>query len=132
MRNFSELVLSYDPLPLADHTKQKAVLAGLGIGFRPVAASELGQTVGFLAGLEGFLARQSPHSGPAPSEPVLVFCGLDRDRLDLALDALREAGVSKGLKAALTGTNCAWPFAKLAGELQEERAAIAKAARKED
>lgn len=126
-----ELVLFYTPLLLADPSRLRNLLDGLGVSLRVVPAQQLGQTLGFLAGLPDCVER--PAGAVAPfSEPVMVFCGFSQDRLDQALDALRVSGGPAALKAVLTPTNRSWTLARLAGELQSERAEIAKQLKKED
>lgn len=126
-----ETVLYHDPLPLADPTGLKHFFLTQGVQMRVVPASQLHQTLGHLAGLEGCPARPAPTTPARVGEPVMVFCGFPRDRLDQVLDAMKAASAPRCLKAVLTATNRAWPFARLCAELQSEREEIAKAARKQ-
>lgn len=126
-----ELVLFYTPLLLADPSRLGSLLEGLGVSLHMVSAQQLGQTVGFLAGLPGCPERPAG-AVPSVSEPVMVFCGFSQERLDQVLDALRASGGPSALKAVLTPSNQSWTLARLAGELQSERAEIAKQLKKED
>lgn len=125
-----ELVLYYNPLPLTDTTRLRSLLAAQGVELRPLSAVQLGQTVGHLSGVTGYPAAQA--EGGSFSEPVMVFCGFTRERLDTVMDALRAGGAPKALKAVRTPTNASWSLLRLAEELQSERAEIAKALQKKE
>jgi len=103
-----------------------AVLGEQGIRPRPVAADELGQTVGALAGLDAPFAvpAKATHTGAE----CLVLCGLGNDDLNALLDALREAGLKIPYKAMLTPHNRAWTLDHLIGQLADEHEQLARAA----
>lgn len=122
-------ILYYNPLPLADLSRLRAAVAALDAQLRVVPAGQLGQSIGFLAGLPDCPERPAT-AAVAPPEPVMIFCAFAPDRLDAALDALRAQGLSAPLKAVLTQTNRTWSFARLAGELQAERESIARSLKK--
>ncbi len=125
-----ETVLYFNPLPVADSTGLKNFFLTQNVLLKPLSSGQLHQTIGHLAGLDGYPARPAAGAAPKVAEPVMVFCGFTRDRLDAVLDAMKKTAAPKALKAVLTATNSAWPFAQLAAELQSEREEIAKAARK--
>lgn len=126
-----ERILYYNPLPLADLSRLRAAVAELGAELRVVPRGQLHQSIGFLAGFPGCPERSAEASSAAPAEPVMIFCGFDPDRLDAALDALRQRGLSAPLKAVLTQTNKTWSFSRLAAELHSERSAIARTLKKD-
>ena len=74
----------------------------------------------------GCLSPPSAREYPRPAEPVMVFCGFSRERLDTVLDAFKACGAPAALKAVLTATNQSWSLSRLADELQAERAEIAR------
>ena len=117
-----ETVLYYEPLPLLAPAALAGVLQRRGLRVVRVTRDQVGQTVGFLAGYQGFEAR--PGKEEAPKDRVLVFCEVDRETLDQVLEALKAAGAPASLKAILTGTNAGWPFARLARELSAEHRAM--------
>lgn len=118
------MILYYDPLPMADLSRLRGVAHALGAELRPVSRRELGQSLGFLAGVPGCGVRPVDSPVSAPEEPVMVLCHFLPPELDRALDTLREQGLSIPLKAVLTQTNRTWPMARLAAALQAERAAV--------
>lgn len=91
---------------------------------RAVEVSELGETVGALAGAVGYERTGKSYVGDELPEPMLVFCGFSGTRMNLALGAMRKKGVKIPCKAMLTEHNCAWLPAELLKELQEEHAAM--------
>ena len=123
-------ILYFNPIPLSDLSRLRAAADSRGAELRPVTAGQLGQSIGFLAGLPDCPERSGGGGGPAPTEPVMIFCAFPPDQLDAALDALRAQGLSAPLKAVLTQTNRTWSFARLAGELQAERESIARSLKK--
>ena len=106
-------VLYYEPLVMMGPGAIARVCGRFGLTVIPVSRERAGQTVGFLAGYQGFPERAETETPPA--DRVLVFCEVDRDTLDQVLEEL---------KAVLTGTNAGWPFARLARELSAEHRAM--------
>lgn len=126
-----ELVLFYTTRLLVHPAQLRHLLEGLGIPLRVVSPRQLGQTVGFLAGLPDCPERPA-EAVKSFAEPVMVFCGFSQERLDQVLNVLRVSGGPAALKAVLTPTNQNWTLARLVRELQSERAEIAKQIEKED
>lgn len=119
-----ELVLTHFP-DMVYAAKAGAVFAALGIGSRAVAPGETGQTVGFLAGLPGQSARAKGLIAPKLTDPMLVLCGLSRERMDTLFAALRAAGAPPpNRKAILTPTNMGWTLDALYEELGREHEAM--------
>ena len=116
-------VLFYDPKGVAG--KAKGVFLRQKIRICPVTPEQAGQTVGFLAGIKGWEAAEPAEPVQPPDASVLVFSGLPGARLDLALAALRRAGVPRSVyRAVVTADNAGWSFAQLCAELERERAAV--------
>ena len=126
-----ETVLYYYPEQNKEVSQTKAILAVMGIRIKNLAPSQLGQTVGQLAGLSGKMeektlkdAGEEPKGTSLP-DSVLVFCGFSEKKLDMTLWHLMKAGVSREVyKAMLTETNRSWTFLELYEELKRERKAI--------
>ena len=72
-----ELVLYYHPLPLADPSRLRSILAAHGAELRVVSHPQLCRPLGELAGLSGLSVPPSAREYPRPAEPVMVFCGSD-------------------------------------------------------
>lgn len=119
-----ESVLYYEPMPLMNPAAVAGVCEGFGLKVVPVARAQAGESVGYLAGCQGFSPRPEGAGGTAPEDRVLVFCGVGREKLDAVLEALKAAGAPPALKAVLTGANAAWSFARLARELSFEHRAM--------
>lgn len=118
-----ESVLYYEPMPLMNTAAVSDVCEGFGLKVIPVSRAQVGESVGRLAGYQGFSPRAAG-AEPPPEDRVLVFCGVDRQMLDDVLEALKAAGAPRALKAVLTGTNASWSFARLARELSGEHRAM--------
>jgi hypothetical protein len=125
-----ELVLYYQP----DEEKQsgndskaaklKAVLIRMGIRIRNVSSDQINQTVGYLAGMEGF-EETAFEVCSRVEEEILVMKNFSNRRVDELLLNLRRAGVPKvQLKAVITDTNCKWRFYDLYEELKQEHDAM--------
>lgn len=135
MARVMETVLYYNP-GTPELSKQvsvmKGVLVRMGIRIKNVAPEQVLETVGFLAGVDGYSslgaseaetaseAEESP-ALPVIPEQVLVLKQFSSRRIDELLINLRKAGVPKiRLKAVLTEHNSGWTFYKLYEELKEE------------
>jgi hypothetical protein len=127
-----ELVLYYQP-EVEKQTgndskaaKLKAVLIRMGIRIRNISSEQMNQTVGYLAGIEGF-DETAFEACPPVEEEILVMKNFSNRRVDELLLNLRRAGVPKvQLKAVVTDTNCKWRFYDLYEELKEEHEAMSK------
>lgn len=117
-----EMVLYYTPEKTAEDQKLKGVLVRLGIRIRNIGAEQVGQKVGFLAGIPGY-EEQEPDGDVLPviPEKMLVLYGFGERRLHEMLNQLRRAKVPPvALKAVLTEHNCGWTFYELYQELCQE------------
>lgn len=86
-----------------------------------VARGQFGETLGALAGIDGFSLTGKPYTGDNFSEEMLVFSGLSSDALDIFLEAYKETGMEPvPLKAVLTPHNIFWNARQLYAELEKE------------
>jgi len=125
-----ELVLYYQPEEEkksgndSKAAKLKAVLIRMGIRIRNISSDQINQTVGYLAGMEGF-DETAFEACPPVVEEILVMKNFSNRRVDELLLNLRRAGVPKvQLKAVITDTNCKWRFYDLYEELKQEHEAM--------
>ncbi len=121
-----EMVLYYQPEQAkksgndTKSAKLKAVLVRMGIRIKNVSGDQMNQTVGYLAGYDGFEERDF-EACPPVEEEILVMKNFSNRRMDELLMSLRRAGVPKiELKAVVTDTNCKWKFYDLYEELKKE------------
>lgn len=127
MPKYHGSVLYYAPNPDRGDGRLTALCVRLGLRLRRIRPEELGETVGYLAGLDEGPAAEEPEGAAPVDEPMLVFCGLDNRALNALLQGLRQPGLPRvSLKAVLTPTNRGWTARALYGELQAERAGIAR------
>lgn len=159
MAKIMETVLYYNPgkpETMKHVAMMKSVLVRMGVRIRNVSADQVLETVGCLAGMDGFPALAEGGSGAAEAdgangaggadgaegaggartlpeipEEVMVLKQFSSQRLDQLLMSLRKAGVPKiALKAVLTEHNSGWTFYHLYEELKEEHETMAAAGKK--
>lgn len=112
-----------------EHQRLLLILQQLSMEAVVVRPSQLGQTVGYLAGYPGFTQRQE-EPGEAPfCQGVLCMSGLSSGRMDTLLKYLRENRIAMPIKAAVTPVNQHWSFQKLVEELAKEHEAVLKRTR---
>ena len=130
-----EMVLYYQPERekeagnASKAAKLKGVLIRMGIRIKNITPEQTGQTVGYLAGFDGFDERETEEGTVLPEleEEMLVMKNFTNRRIDELLAGLRRAGVPKvELKAVVTETNCGWTFYALYEALKKEREAMTK------
>lgn len=121
-----EMVLYYQPekdRQSGNDTKAaklKAVLVRMGIRIKNISPEQVNQTVGYLAGFDGF-EEEEQENCPDVDEEIMVMKNFSNRRIDELLLNLRRAGVPKiDLKAVITDTNCKWKFYDLYLELKKE------------
>ncbi len=106
--------------------KLKAVLVRMGIRIKNISQEQMGQSVGYLAGFDGF-EEQDAVECSLVEEELLVMKNFSNSRLDELLMNLRRAGVEKiALKAVITDTNCKWKLYDLYQELIKEHEVMSK------
>lgn len=109
----------------AQKAKQLSDLANvLGMEFVEIAPVQSGQQLGYLAGVDGFSEKKLSVLAlpPCIPEEMLIFCGIQGEKLDSVLSMLRGSGLSVSLKAVMTAHNVSWTLAALYQELCAERA----------
>ena len=100
--------------------KLKAVLVQMGIRIKNISLDQTNQTIGYLAGFEGFEERPAGEY-QVVEEEILVMKNFTSRRIDELLMNLKRSGVSKiALKAVITDTNSKWSFYDLYQELKKE------------
>lgn len=92
------------------------------IPLREVEKDEVGELLGYFAGLEGY--EKTGNVEEAPEDELLVFVDLHSHDLQDILLALREMGEIFPHKAAMTETNKDWTFARLVKHIRRENAVI--------
>lgn len=125
--NHMEQILYYAPSGKGQEENLKRLSEGFGIRFIKIQASQTGQSLGFLAGVDGFEEKKESvlSMPPVLAEEMLIFGGISSERLDVFLGVLKTAGISISLKAILTPYNIGWSPAQLFAELEKERASFA-------
>lgn len=116
------LALYYD-LPPQTAAALCAVLADLHITARAIAATDLAQPVGLLAGLGGKAGRA--FTGTPPKAELLLLAHFSDTQLNELLNALRAEKITIALKAVVTKHNRAWTLPDLIAELEREKVALA-------
>ncbi len=94
-----------------------------GFSLRKIAPEETNQTVGFLAGFNGFL-KSDEKAGIIPENECVVFSSIDRETLDRFLSEMRNNDVRVTLKAMVTPHNQKWKICDLISELIKEHKAM--------
>lgn len=114
----------------------KAILMQLDVRIREVSPEQTNETVGYLAGIEGFAplgafgrsafgARKMTGLEkflPIIMDEVLIMHDFTQEKLDELLAELRRVQAQVALKAVITPSNCSWTFLQLYEELKEEHA----------
>ena len=123
-----ETVLYYCPQGTKHKNQVKAVLVQMGVRIKNIDQDQIGQTIGYLAGIPGFEKKEEGTENVPIREEVLVMKDFAGSRMDQLFLGLRRAKVPSGaLKAIITDSNVNWSFYQLSQELVKERTAIAKA-----
>lgn len=105
----------------------KHICRKLGIEMREIRPIDYGQSLGYLAHIEGFARQKGNHNGGAFPEEMLVFSGMNSDHLDRFLDSCREMNMDPiGLKAVLTPHNVWWTAEHLFQEIRREHQEFSK------
>lgn len=130
MGRIIETVLYYNPENGSQGrhvTLMKGVLVRMGVRIKNISREQVLESVGFLAGIPGFEAREGASGEEIPEIPeqVLVMKNFSGRRIDELLLGLRKAGVPKiNLKAVVTEQNAGWSFYHLYEELKSEHEAM--------
>lgn len=116
-----EMILLYYPKKPHYLQTLKGTLVQMGIRIRTVSASQINQSVGFLAGLSGYHKRDASSELPVIPEEMLIMKNFSSERMDRLFTAMRRRGIpSIPLKAVVTDTNVQWSFYELYLEIKKE------------
>lgn len=86
-----------------------------------VPRGQFEETLGALAGIDGFALSNKGYGGEALPTDMLVFSGISPDVLDIFLKEYKTAGIEPTcLKAVLTQHNVFWNARQLYEELYKE------------
>ncbi len=98
----------------------REILSDLHIPVKNVAAEQLNETVGHLAGLDGYEAAEEEYTGTAPNTEFMLLCNLPEALLDRFLDAMQADGLRIDHKAIVTAYNCDRKLYELIEDISEE------------
>ncbi|HIZ55319.1 MAG TPA: DUF3783 domain-containing protein [Firmicutes bacterium] len=111
-----------------DTVRGKKIRDGLremGIGIIDLSEEQLGEKLGYCAGMHGFSPAAEPYTGEVFPEEVMIMKDLSQSRLGRMFQKLQADGVElPGLKAMVTQYNKDWPLYQLFAELSREHAAF--------
>ena len=83
------------------------------------------QSLGYLAGIQGFPRSASSYNGPGLETEMLIFSGMDSELTDRFLQAFKDNGLPPvSLKAIVTPANIFWTPIKLYTELTKEHTSL--------
>ena len=98
----------------------RAILAKLNIPAETVTAEQLNETVGHLAGLDGYEAASEKYTGTVPDTEFMLLCNLPEALLDKFLDAMQTDGLRIDHKAVVTAYNRDMKLHELMDDISEE------------
>lgn len=98
----------------------RAILGELNIETVTIQKSQLNETVGYLAGLEGFASADDPYTGDGYETEFILMSNLGEALLDRFLAAMQAENLRINHKAVVTEYNRYWTMKELIGEIGEE------------
>ena len=98
----------------------RTILERLGIPFKEITYKHLNETVGYLAGLDGYEAAKTPYTGDNFTSEFMLLCNLPESMLDAFLDAMQNDGLRIDHKAVVTEYNREYEFHELISDIGEE------------
>ena len=98
----------------------RAILAELNILAETVTAEQLNETVGHMAGLDGYEAASEKYTGTVPDTEFMLLCNLPEALLDKFLDAMQTDGLRIDHKAVVTAYNRDMKLHELMDDISEE------------
>lgn len=101
-------------------SRVRAILSGLNIPAETVTVEQMNETVGHLAGLDGYGAAGEKYTGTVPDTEFMLLCNLPEALLDKFLDAMQADGPRIDHKAVVTAYNQDMELHKLMGDISEE------------
>lgn len=101
-------------------SRLRKILKDLNIGFKNIEKSQLNETIGYLAELDGYEKSDNAYSGDGYDTEFMIMSGLSEAKLDAFLHAMMAQNIRINHKAAVTETNKNWTFKQLIGDIGEE------------
>lgn len=101
-------------------TRLRAILEKLGIPAQTVTTENLNETVGYLAGLDGYDAAEGPYTGAGSDSEFMLLCNLPESLLDRFLDEMTSEGLRIDHKAVVTAYNRDSELHELIDEIANE------------
>ena len=101
-------------------SRLREVLAELGVSAVDVTNDQLSQTVGYLAGMEGYEYNTDPYNGQGNDVEFMLMANFPEALLDRFLAAMTENGISIGHKAVTTAYNVEYQFHELIDDIANE------------
>lgn len=93
-----------------------------GIRVKKIPVFSYGEVLGALAGISGIKKNGKKDVGGAFGEAMMVFVGMDSEKIDFFLEDYKKEGIEPvQLKAILTPYNIFWNSRQLYEELRKER-----------
>ncbi|MCI9083542.1 MAG: DUF3783 domain-containing protein [Lachnospiraceae bacterium] len=92
----------------------------LRMRIKEISLEDYGKPVGCLAGIKELEPKGEICTGDELTGELLVMAGLDSNRIDQVLRAVRKSGVSVPYKAVLTAENQNWNVWQLFEEIKAE------------
>lgn len=123
MKGQEKVLLYHIPASRPRGKQIRDVLERLGMAYEDIPEAMLSQTVGYLAGLQGFPRSEESYRGPVTPDECMLMSQLSRERMDALLAELRRTGAAPiRLKAVVTEHNQRWRMAALLQEIAREHA----------
>ncbi len=98
----------------------RKILEEQGIEAVDVSTSQLGETLGYLAGMDGYEANPNPYTGSGSNTEFMVMANFSEAQLDRFLDAMTQNGIRIDHKAVTTAYNVDYEFHQLIDDIKEE------------
>ena len=98
----------------------RAILSQLNIPVQEMTYGHLNESVGYLAGFDGYEAAETPYTGKDYSAEFMLICNLPETLLDRFLDAMQANGLRIDHKAVVTAYNRDACYYELMDEIADE------------
>ena len=98
----------------------RKILDKIGVPTETMEYAHLNETVGYLAGLDGYEAAKSEWTGATFDTEFMLLCNLPESLLDRFLDEMQANGLRIDHKAIVTEYNREYEFHELIEDIKEE------------
>ena len=98
----------------------RKILDKIGVPTETMEYAHLNETVGYLAGLDGYEAAKSAWTGATFDTEFMLLCNLPESLLDRFLDEMQANGLRIDHKAIVTEYNREYEFHELIEDIKEE------------